>query len=242
LEQGRFGFGGSARFAGLIEEWGSRFKDQKQGLFMGRSLYNPLLNIGLEDSRHMLTIAGSRAGKGTTSIIPNLLLWEGSTLVVDPKGTNAAVTARRRRNMGQDVYIVDPFNILEDEESASFNPLEYLDPESPTIREQINIITEALVVPDQHQRERHWDDGAKTVIAGMIAHLVSSPQYKRPTLSMLRDLISALPDEQVSLWADMSLNEGAGRLAKDAANRIIQGIGTNEISSIISNADKHTEW
>lgn len=242
LEQGRFGFGGSARFAGLFEEWRTLFKNQKEGLFMGRSLYNPFLNIGLEDSRHMLTIAGSRAGKGTTVIIPNLLLWKGSSLVIDPKGTNAAVTARRRKEMGQNVHLIDPFGILGKGKSASFNPLEKLDPNSPTIREEINIITEALVVPDQNQKERHWDDGAKTVIAGLIAHLVTSPKYEKPTLPMLRDLISMLPEQQIELWAEMSMNDGAGRLAKDAATRVIRGIGSNEISSILSNADKHTEW
>lgn len=242
LEQGRFGQGGSARFAGLYEEWRTLYKNQKNSLFMGRSLYNPFLNIGLEDSRHMLTIAGSRAGKGATAIIPNLLLWEGSTLVIDPKGTNALVTARRRREMGQKVYLIDPFNIVDDEDKASFNPLELLDPDSPTIREEINIIAEALVVPDEQQKEKHWDDGARTTIAGMLGHLVSSDKYKHPTLPMLRQLISITPEEQAELWAEMSFNEGAGRLPIDAANRLIRGAGTNEISSIISNADKHTEW
>ncbi|WP_421754173.1 type IV secretory system conjugative DNA transfer family protein [Croceimicrobium sp.] len=242
LEQGRFGLGGSARFAGLLEEWPYNFKNHKNSLFMGRSLYNPFRHIGLKDERHMLTIAGSRAGKGATVIIPNLLLWEGSTLVIDPKGTNAAVTMRRRKEMGHDVHLIDPFDLLGKDDKASINPLEFLDPKSLHIREQINVIAEALVVPDENQKERHWDDGARTVIAGMIGHLISSGKYEEPNLSMLRDMISMLPEEQVELWADMSLNEQAGRLPIDAANRVIRGMNTNEISSIISNADKHTEW
>src|SRR5690606_1277911 len=197
--------------------------------------------IGLEDSRHMMTIAGSRAGKGATVIIPNLLLWKGSALVIDPKGTNAAVTAGNRRKMGQKVHLIDPFGIL-NTGVASFNPLSTLDPGSPHIREQISMIAEALVVPDEHAKDRHWDDGAKTIIAGLIAHLVSSPQHENPTLPMLRDLISMMPEAQAELWAEMSMNESAGRLAKDAAHRVIRGIGTNEMSSILSNADKHTEW
>lgn len=241
LEQGRFGFGGSARFAGLLEEWRTLYKNQKAGLFMGRSLYNPFLYVGLEDSRHMMTIAGSRAGKGTSVIIPNLLQWKGSAVVIDPKGTNAAVTASRRKGMHQSVHIIDPFGII-NKNTASFNPLASLDPDSDHIREQISMIAEALVVPDENQKERHWDDGAKTIIAGLIAHLVSSPKYEKPSLPMLRDLISMDSNDQAELWAEMSMNEGAGRLAKDAAYRVMRGIGTNEISSILSNADKHTEW
>lgn len=41
--------------------------------------------IGNDDNRHMLTIAGSRAGKGTSAIVPNLCLWPGSCVVIDPK-------------------------------------------------------------------------------------------------------------------------------------------------------------
>ena len=33
--------------------------------------------IGLEDDRHIMTIAGSRSGKGRSSIIPNMCLYPG---------------------------------------------------------------------------------------------------------------------------------------------------------------------
>ncbi|PTX58574.1 type IV secretory pathway TraG/TraD family ATPase VirD4 [Kordia periserrulae] len=242
VDQSRFGLGGSARFAGLIEEWSSLYKNQKYSLFLGKSLYNPFLIIGSEDPRHMLTIAGTRGGKGTTAIIPNLLLWEGSALVIDPKGTNAAVTARRREEMGQDVYLVDPFNIVNKDKTDAFNPLAFLDPNAPDIREKINLIAEALVVPDPEPKEKHWDDGARTIIAGLIGHIISSDKFKDPKLSTIRELLSLAPDDQKELWIDMMMNEGAGRLPIDTAARVLRGISTSEMSSILSNADKHTEW
>lgn len=241
IEQGRFGLGGSSRFAGVVEEWSNLFKNQKHGIFLGKSLFNPRLLLGIEDKRHMLTVAATRAGKGTTAIIPNLLLWEGSALVIDPKGTNAAVTAKRRREMGQNVHIIDPFNIVQGEK-AKFNPLATLNPNSPFVREQINLISEALVVPDTEQKEKHWDDGARTIIAGLIAHLVSSDQAGTPSISKIRDLLNLPPKDQEELWLDMIMNDKAGNLAKDAGSRIMRGLGTNEMSSILSNADKHTEW
>src|SRR5271166_1286351 len=48
--------------------------------------------IGWNDDRHILTVAGSRAGKGVSLIVPNLIWYEGSALVIDPKGENAAIT------------------------------------------------------------------------------------------------------------------------------------------------------
>lgn len=52
--------------------------------------------IGWRDDRHVMTIAGSRAGNGVSLIIPNLLFYGGSALVIDPKGENARITAGRR--------------------------------------------------------------------------------------------------------------------------------------------------
>ena len=36
--------------------------------------------FGHDDDRHILTVAGSRAGKGVSLIVPNLLYWPGSVI------------------------------------------------------------------------------------------------------------------------------------------------------------------
>ena len=63
------------------------------GLLLGRRAGRV---IGWNDDRHVMTIAGTRAGKGVSLIMPNLMIYEGSALVVDPKGENAEITAGRR--------------------------------------------------------------------------------------------------------------------------------------------------
>jgi len=57
--------------------------------------------ISYKSERHLLTVAPTRSGKGTTQIIPNLLTYEGLMLVIDPKGENALISAKRREEMGQ---------------------------------------------------------------------------------------------------------------------------------------------
>ncbi len=239
LDEGRFGFGGSARFASMFEEWGKPYRPGT--LFMGRSLYNPFDEVGLDGEAHMITVAGSRGGKGTTAIIPNLLLWKGSCVVVDPKGTNAHVTAEARRKMGQKVYLIDPFGIVT-KDSDRFDPFAALDANDILVRERIASIADALVIPDENAREKHWDDGARTIISGLISHVVSGQSGAERWLHTVRDLIKRLPEEQDSMWAEMSVNEEAGGFAKDAAMRYIRGSETNEILGLMSNADKHTEW
>ena len=53
--------------------------------------------IGRIDNRHILTVAGSRGGKGVSLINPVLLTYEGSAICIDPKGELARVTAAPRR-------------------------------------------------------------------------------------------------------------------------------------------------
>ena len=65
--------------------------------------------IGIEDNRHVMTVAGSRSGKSVT-LIGNLLYYRGSVLAIDPKAELANITAERRAALGQKVIVLDPFN------------------------------------------------------------------------------------------------------------------------------------
>jgi type IV secretory pathway TraG/TraD family ATPase VirD4 len=140
---------------------------------LGGSLYDPGWIVGRPDDRHFITIATSRSGKGRSAIIPNLLKWPGSALVIDRKGQNAAVTAaarghgggRVKKGMGQTVRIVDPFGELKaqgvDLETHRYNPLTALDPAALDVVEQIRRLTEFR--PDrlarQHMGDHPGDDG-----------------------------------------------------------------------------------
>ncbi|MBL4852478.1 MAG: type IV secretory system conjugative DNA transfer family protein [Gammaproteobacteria bacterium] len=112
--------------------------------------------IGASDDRHLLTIAGTRAGKGTSVIIPNLLTYEGSIFCIDPKGENATLTAERRGQgrgipkggLGHEVYVLDPFKVADvpDEYRAGFNPFDFLDPQNPNFIDDCDSLADALVV------------------------------------------------------------------------------------------------
>lgn len=112
--------------------------------------------VGIDDNRHLLTIAGSRSGKGVSVIVPNLLLYPGSVLVLDPKGENASLTAERRGKgigikaggMDQEVFVIDPFCIAEVHDSyrAGFNPLSDLDSADQYFIDECDSIADALIV------------------------------------------------------------------------------------------------
>lgn len=143
--------------------------------------------LGHLDDRPMVTIAGARAGKTSTVLEPNLYLYSGSMLVLDPKGELAAA-ARFRRAMGHDVFVLDPFG-QSGEASASFNPLAELDRNSPSLVDDVTSITNALVPDDGDTRSRHWNDSARTLLNGLILLTLTFPEAER-NLITVRQLLS----------------------------------------------------
>jgi type IV secretory pathway TraG/TraD family ATPase VirD4 len=156
-----FGRGGSAGFASILEEWANRWRPGM--IFLGHSLHDLRWPVGVKDDRMLMTLAGNGGGKGDSAIINNLLTYPGSVFVNDTKGQNAAVTARVRREMGQDTFVLAPFAA----ETAHLNPLAGVDPDAPDYVERIKGIAEALVIVTD-EKNRVWAEWSKIVIEGLI--------------------------------------------------------------------------
>lgn len=70
---------------------------------------------------HCLLVAPTGRGKGVGFVIPNLLSYKGSAVVLDVKGENFEATARFRESMGQKIYRFSPRDF--DQPSHRYNPL-----------------------------------------------------------------------------------------------------------------------
>jgi len=129
----------------------------------------------------MITIAGARAGKTSTVLEPNLYLYPGSMLVLDPKG-ELSKTARIRRALGHNVYVLDPFR-QSNERSACFNIISELNPESWTIVDDVASITHAIIVEDGDSRAKHWNDSARALLKwaflGDVLRAIGLPEVRR---------------------------------------------------------------
>ena len=99
-----------------------------------------------------------------------------------------AKTARLRRALGHDVYVLDPFG-QSNQASACFNALAELDPESWTIVDDVVSITHALIVDDGDARSRHWNDSARALLTGIILLTLTLPASER-SLITVRELLS----------------------------------------------------
>jgi type IV secretion system protein VirD4 len=86
------------------------------------------------EPNNFITLAPTRTQKGRDMLIPALLDWPYSCVVVDPKGELACVTSEWRRR-SEDVHFVDPYGqvatYMGDAARVSrYNPLAELDPNS----------------------------------------------------------------------------------------------------------------
>jgi type IV secretion system protein VirD4 len=209
----------------------------KQGILLGR-INGKLLR--LRSDKHIMTLAPNRAGKGVSSIIPNLLTWPGSVLVIDPKGENAVVTARRRRAMGQQVHVLDPWGITGLDE-ACFNPLLALSPDSPDLVEDTTLLADGLVLPATKADDEFWNGEARALLAGLIMHIVTTELPEHRHLGRMRVLLTLGEAEFANLLDDMNDNHAAFGLVARTAQRMLQKTD-RERSGVISTAQAHTHF
>ncbi len=199
--------------------------------------------LGLRDDRHIMTIAGSRGGKGRSCIIPNLLHYTGSVLVIDPKGENANITAKRRAELGQNVHVLDPFERCGEhcsEYFCGYNPMHLLQQSSLTLVEDAALIADALVIPSGN--DHHWDDSARNFIEGIILHVATHEDFegKRDLISVY-ELLFKGEDAFKQLRMDMEENNAASGVIIDAAIDFFDKPKT-ERSSVLSTVRRHLKF
>ena len=193
---------GTAKWAteAYLQERGL-FEDK--GFFLGEFIENGRRNpLHYDRGRHLLTVAPTRSGKGVASIIPNLLTYQGSVFIIDPKGENAMITAGRRGRgdqarripgLGQSVFLVDPWNIAASDlglRPARFNPLDWIKADDPDAAENAFLLADALVPGDSDGEGRFWDDEAKAMLTGVILFVATSKTEEgNRHLGRVRDIL-----------------------------------------------------
>lgn len=175
-----------------------RYRYSDGTVWLGRSASEHQVPLGFLDDRHVCLVSGSRGGKGTSFIIPSLIDWPGSAVLVDPKGENATVTAARRgagsahcKGLGQSVKVLDPFKSaqVDDALRGEFNPLDALNPANEETIDEAGRIADAVVVIHE-SNDPFWDESARAMVKGLILHVLTAPEYEgRRNLITVRKLI-----------------------------------------------------
>ena len=139
-----------------------------------------MIYSGIYDS-HILTIASAGSGKGVGVVIPNLLKYEGSVVVLDPKGENFFVTAEHRSNvLSNKIFYFDPWGVVEicakvhrkgiypGAVKATINPLDLVDAQCTGVEEIAHQIAQNIVMSDVSGDNKIFYTGAQSLLKQLI--------------------------------------------------------------------------
>ncbi|WP_338422189.1 type IV secretory system conjugative DNA transfer family protein [Novosphingobium decolorationis] len=114
--------------------------------------------------------APTRAGKGVGVVIPNLLSWPDSVVVLDVKQENWDLTSGyRARQLRQKTLLFNPLD--EEGRTCRYNPLGHINRRDPV--EIINELQKigAMLFPLPLTGDNFWAESARTAFLGVSAYV-----------------------------------------------------------------------
>ncbi|WP_234413605.1 type IV secretory system conjugative DNA transfer family protein, partial [Ideonella sp. A 288] len=176
---------GDARFATAAEvaRAGLTSQTDQPSILIGRHRGQFL---ALPGQLSVMLSAPTRSGKGVGVVIPNLLNWPDSVVVLDIKGENFDITAGYRAAHGQAVYAFSPFD--EDARSHRWNPLSAVRT-SPLHRVGDLLTIGQVFFPSDgmgSSSEAFFNDQARNLFLGLGLLLLETPALPRTIGEMLR--------------------------------------------------------
>lgn len=208
--------------------------------------------IGVEDDRHIFTVASSRSGKGVSLLILNLLNLTNSLFILDPKAELVQTTALYRAMfLGQKVCVIDPCHIAHIPHAlrGKYNPLLDLDIHSPRISADVGALVDTLLISDG-DNDLHWRESARTFIKGVILWMlgVAGENKELRSFKLLYELATlGMPDDEENYSIELLLlnMKKATHLFNGAvaaaASRLLN-MSENERGSVLSTACRNLEF
>ncbi|GLS15915.1 type IV secretory system conjugative DNA transfer family protein [Hydrogenophaga electricum] len=164
---------GDARFASLSD------LRQRQML----DAQDTAIVVGRKDGRYVyfngqqfaLLAAPTRSGKGVGVVIPNLLSYQGSVVVLDIKQENFDLTSGFRARHGQEVYLFNPF--AEDLRTHRWNPLAYVSSDPNFRVSDVQSIAAMLYPVSEQVKDPFWANQAQNAFVAFALYAFEQAAY-----------------------------------------------------------------
>ncbi|WP_312162723.1 type IV secretory system conjugative DNA transfer family protein [Phenylobacterium sp.] len=185
-----------------------------QGIVLGWSGARLLTFGGPE---HVMLHAPTRSGKGVGVVIPNLLTWPDSVVVLDIKRENWTATAGFRAAHGQTVILFDPLD--PEGRTARFNPLGHIDRADPVaVLDELQKLA-VMLFPVQPHTDPFWAEAARVGLIGVGAYVAETPELPFSFGAIYAELTEG--DSRTRLPAVMAARVDAGQpLSAGCANAL----------------------
>ena len=231
------------------------------GVFFGKSsapdvgfwpLNPPGAPVCSTPEHHTLIVARTRTGKGTRVIVPTLLRYAGSAFVIDPKGENAAITARVRNGLVQGslhwVRILNPWNELAGTfvkqglgEPATYNPLDILDRSDRNAVAVAQTLAGAICPAPSGGKDNFWQGSAANMLTAVFLWLADQPQEQK-TLGRAREIVSlSRKDFTQKYLIPMAASEAFSGAIREMAAPFVD-LAPETYSGVMANLSERTKF
>ena len=158
---------GEARFASALDLTKAKFfKSTDNSIIVGK--YNGKL-LNYSGQQFAILAAPTRSGKGVGIVIPNLLNYQGSVVVLDIKQENFNLTSGYRQNkLKQEIYLFNPF--AEDGRTHRWNPFTYVSSNKHQRVSDLMSIA-AMLYPDGDSKDKFWVAQARNAFLAFSLYL-----------------------------------------------------------------------
>lgn len=190
---------GDARFANTAEI-------RKAGLFATKGIIVGKLGgryLTFGGQQHVLMDAPTRGGKGVGIVIPNMLSWPDSVVVLDIKQENWQITSGYRQQHGQACYLFNP--ATRNYQTHRWNPLFYIS-DDPHFR--INDIQKigSMMFPDVDGSDPIWSASSRSLFLALVLYCIETDElpvtlgeiYRQVTAGRDKRFIDIIKERQDS--------------------------------------------
>ncbi len=191
-EQYRFGSAAWAQEhqigeAGLLRPGGPQI-----GFLESKPLY-------LESDAPMLTIGGAGSGKLRDLLGYMVCNTPGQRMIaLDPRGELAAISAAAHAIHGEHAYMWNPFG-LHGLPMHGCNPLDLLDPRSPTFHADCKLVARALIAVTSQSEGKYFEQRAAGFVEAFLKH--DAAMQGRTSLPRLMSIVNMVESGRPS-WPD----------------------------------------
>lgn len=131
-----------------------------------------------------LLAAPTRSGKGVSFVIPNLLNWPDSCVVLDIKLENYLLTSKYRAAHGQRVFLFNPF--AEDGLTHRWNPLDGVSRDPHLRAGDLLALATGLYPALPGERDAFWAESARNLFLGLALMILETPALPATIGEILR--------------------------------------------------------
>ncbi|MGR9286060.1 type IV secretory system conjugative DNA transfer family protein [Rhizobium johnstonii] len=182
---------GRARLATLKDAADFRLRD-KRGIVLGLKQGLLLRNDG---DQHVMVIGSPGQGKSRGFVIPTMMSFKGSQLVLDMSGELFEETSGYLKDKGYEIFLLAPGSKFTD----GYNPLDLISDEPNQRITDLQKLTQMLL-PERLRSDSSdfWEESARILLTAMLGFVLECPDTRK-SLSELYRILNSMSDERKAI-------------------------------------------